>query len=130
VSVHLAGLAHRVGPGTAASGVSSVALNVTVTDSTGSGFVTAYPAGKARPLASNLSYTTGCTGANLVVVPVGTGGVVDLYASTRTQLVADGRSSCPRTGSARSAEESRGGDRGSDEVVRPGVQQVHSGRGS
>lgn len=75
--------------GVPGSGVSAVALNVTVTQPVGPGVVTAYPAGQPLPLASNLNYTQAETVANFVVVPVGVGGVVDLWSSARTQLVAD-----------------------------------------
>ncbi|HEX3622442.1 MAG TPA: right-handed parallel beta-helix repeat-containing protein [Acidimicrobiales bacterium] len=75
--------------GVPAAAVSAVVLNVTVTDATGAGYVTAWPAGDARPLASNLNYRPARTVANLVTVKVGVGGVVDLYASAATHLVAD-----------------------------------------
>jgi hypothetical protein len=77
--------------GVPASGVSAVALNVTVTGSTSSGYVTAYPAGTTRPTASNLNHTTGQTLPVLVFVKVGTGGVVDLYNGSpgTVQLIAD-----------------------------------------
>ena len=76
--------------GVPASGVSAVVLNVTVTEPTALSFLTAWPAGAARPLASNLNYATGQTVPNLVVVKVGAGGVVNLfnYAGT-THVVAD-----------------------------------------
>ncbi len=75
--------------GVPASGVSAVALNVTVTGPRSGGYVTAYPAGVTRPLASNLNFPAGATQANLVVVQVGAGGKVELYSSAVTQLVAD-----------------------------------------
>lgn len=76
--------------GVPASEVSAVVLNVTVTQPTASSFLTAWPAGAARPLASNLNYVPGQTVPNLVVVKVGAGGVVDLFNSTgSTHVVAD-----------------------------------------
>ena len=71
------------------TGVAAVALNVTVTAPAGGGFVTAYPAGQARPTVSNVNFSAGQTIANLVVVPVGVGGKIELYASVATQLIAD-----------------------------------------
>nr|WP_107486768.1 right-handed parallel beta-helix repeat-containing protein [Streptomyces sp. TLI_235] len=56
-----------------------VTLNVTVTQPTANGFLTAYPSGTARPLASNLNWTPGRTVPNQVVVPVGADGKVVLY---------------------------------------------------
>lgn len=60
------------------AGVVAVALNLTLTNSTGFGNVSAYPAGPAAPNASNLNYTAGQTEANAVIVPVGAGGAIDL----------------------------------------------------
>ena len=72
------------------AGVSAVVLNVTVTEPTAESFLTVWPAGAARPLASNLNYMADKTVPNLVVVKVGAGGVVDLYNfSGATHVVAD-----------------------------------------
>jgi hypothetical protein len=52
--------------------VSAFAMNVTVTDTTGVGFVTAYPIGAAQtpaPLASTLNYAAGATVPNHAIVP-------------------------------------------------------------
>jgi Regulator of chromosome condensation (RCC1) repeat len=62
--------------GIPASNVSAVVLNVTVTEGTGSGFITAYPTGSAAPLASNLNFVAGQTVPNLVMVKVGANGQV------------------------------------------------------
>ena len=67
--------------GVPASGVGAVALNVTVTEPTGSSFLTAFPHGSTRPNASNVNYNPGQTVANLVIVKVGPDGTVDLYNS-------------------------------------------------
>jgi hypothetical protein len=76
--------------GVPASGVSAVVLNVTVAGSTGGGWITAYADGAAHPTASNLNFVAGQIVPNLVVVPVGANGRVDLYNSAgSTQLVAD-----------------------------------------
>ncbi|MFJ3928360.1 PKD domain-containing protein [Streptomyces sp. NPDC090022] len=62
------------------AGVTAVALNVTVTETSGSGYVTAWPgAGHERPETSNLNYTAGRSVPNLVIVPVGEDGYVELY---------------------------------------------------
>lgn len=63
-------------PGT---GVSAVVLNVTVTDPTSAGFLTAWPTGTTRPQASNLNFDARQTVPNLVIVKVGQGGKVSLY---------------------------------------------------
>lgn len=72
------------------SGADAVALNLTATNSTGVGYLTAWPAGAARPLASNLNLAAGSTVANLAIVKLGSGGKVALYnARNSTDLVAD-----------------------------------------
>jgi hypothetical protein len=65
--------------GVPAGGVTAVAMNVTVTQPTASGFLTMYPAGTPRPLAANLNYTPGKTVPNLVVVKVGAQGRVSMF---------------------------------------------------
>ncbi len=68
---------------------SAVVLNVTVTEAIGSGFVTVYPCGAARPDASSLNYVFGSTVPNAVIAKVGVGGKVCLFTSNGTHLVAD-----------------------------------------
>ncbi len=70
-------------------GPSTVVLNVTAVGATASGYVTAYPAGQPLPNASNLNITPGRVVPNLVVVPVGTGGVVNLFTSVGTDFLVD-----------------------------------------
>jgi hypothetical protein len=61
-----------------------------VTDTTAPSYLTAWPAGIARPLAANLNYVGGQTVPNLVTVKVGSGGQVSLYnAAGSTHIVAD-----------------------------------------
>ena len=67
--------------GVPATGVDSVALNVTVTRPSATAFVTVWPTGSARPTASNLNVVRGQTVPNMVVVPVGVGGSVSLYTN-------------------------------------------------
>jgi len=55
-------------------GVTAVSLNLTLTNSSGSGNVTAYPDGTTAPTASNLNYGAGQTIANAAIVPVGKDG--------------------------------------------------------
>lgn len=72
------------------SGVSAVALNVTAVGPSAPSFLTAWPAGEARPTASNLNYKTGQVVPNLVVVKVGAGGGVSLFNDAgQTHLLAD-----------------------------------------
>jgi hypothetical protein len=60
-------------------GVSAVVLNVTATEPTTGGFITAYPHGGPIPTASNLNFLANQTVPNLVVVPVGGDGSVSLF---------------------------------------------------
>ena len=76
------------------SGVSAVVLNVTVTGTTSPGYLTVYPAGVARPVASNLNFVAGETVPNLVEVAIGSGGMVNMFAqfgstSGRTNVIFD-----------------------------------------
>jgi hypothetical protein len=76
--------------GVPSAGVSAVVLNVTVTGPTAPGFVTVWPEGASRPLASNLNFVPGQTVPNRVIVKTGTGGRVYLYNLTgSTDLVVD-----------------------------------------
>ena len=76
--------------GVPATSVTSVVMNVTSVVPSAASWVTAWPAGEVRPLASNLNLTPGVTVANLVVVKVGAGGRVTLYNdSGTTDLLAD-----------------------------------------
>ncbi|WP_369778585.1 hypothetical protein [Streptomyces sp. R33] len=56
----------------------AVVLNVTVTDPKSDGHLTAWPSGTTRPDSSNLNWTAGRTVANLVTVPVGADGKVEI----------------------------------------------------
>ena len=77
--------------GSAGVSVDAVAgvLNVTVVNPAAAGFVTVYPCGVARPLASNVNFVAGQTVPNLVVSKLGAGGRVCLYAQQATDLVVD-----------------------------------------
>jgi uncharacterized protein (DUF1501 family) len=75
--------------GVPSDGVSGVMLNVTAVAPTDNTFVTVYPTGTDRPLASNLNVTVGQVIPNMVLARVGSdgtvmmfnnGGVVDLVA--------------------------------------------------
>ncbi len=86
----------------------AVVLNVTVTGAAGNGFITVYPCGQAVPTTSNLNFVAGDTVANAVVVKMGVGGKLCLFAAeSATHLIADvngyfpagsGSSRCRRVG--------------------------------
>jgi hypothetical protein len=71
------------------TGAGAVVLNVTVTEAVGPGYVTVYPCGSGRPLASNVNFASGVSVANQVTAKVGLGGKVCMFTSTETHLVAD-----------------------------------------
>ncbi|MDQ2846866.1 MAG: transglycosylase SLT domain-containing protein [Actinomycetota bacterium] len=72
-------------------GISAIALNVTVTNARGTGWMAAYPSGQRQPQTSNLQFVPGQTVANLVVVPVGADGKVVLAngSSGAVDVIAD-----------------------------------------
>jgi len=75
--------------GNVPNNASAVVLNVTVTNTFAPGFLTVYPAGVTRPLASNLNWAAGQTVPNLVVVGVGTNGQVTIFSNSATDVVVD-----------------------------------------
>ena len=64
--------------GVPASGVTAVAVHVTVTRAIAPGNVTVYPAGGARPATSTVNFTAGQDASNTALVPVGTRGEISL----------------------------------------------------
>ena len=74
------------------NGATAVVLNVTETGATKAGYVVAYPGGSGSnaPTASNLNVKAGQTTQNLVTVPLGPDGTVDLIDSAGSaDLIAD-----------------------------------------
>lgn len=83
--VLLAGVA-----GVPAAGVAAVVANVTAVTPTASGYLTVWPAGSTRPPTSNVSFAAAQTVPNLVTVPLGADGSVDVYNHAgSTHLVVD-----------------------------------------
>jgi hypothetical protein len=85
VELQVAGAAGGAVPGDASAAV----LNITGMEALVDTFVTVWPCGAARPLASNLNLAAGATAPNLVIAKVGVGGKVCLFTSGAAQLVAD-----------------------------------------
>jgi len=76
--------------GVPATGVSAVAVNLAVTSPTGGGYMTVYPSGTPRPLASSINFAPGQTVANMVVAKLGAAGTIDIFNATgSTQVVVD-----------------------------------------
>jgi hypothetical protein len=72
-------------PGTA----QAYSLNLAVVPQVPLGFLTAWPTGQTQPGTANLSSTTGTVTASAAIVPAGTSGSIDVYASNSTDLIID-----------------------------------------
>ncbi|HTJ70257.1 MAG TPA: PKD domain-containing protein [Actinospica sp.] len=75
----------------APAGTTAVVMNLTETNDPVGGYITAYPSGESRPVASSLNFAAKDTDANTVVVPVGPDGDVELYnySPQPVDLIAD-----------------------------------------
>jgi hypothetical protein len=82
VSINPAGAAPQ------AAGAEAVAVNVTVTGASGSGYLTVYPCGTPLPNASNLNYEAGETRAVLVTVALG-GGAFCVFSQANAHIIVD-----------------------------------------
>ena len=80
---------HVTGRAGVPANATTAMLNVTATEAGNSGFVTVFPCGVERPLASNLNYVTGQTIPNAALTKIGVNGTVCLYTSQPTHLVVD-----------------------------------------
>ncbi len=78
------------GMGGVPSDATAVVLNVTAVGATASTYVSVYPAALTPPTVSNLNVAGASPVPNLVIVPVGPGGVVDFFNKAGTvNLIAD-----------------------------------------
>jgi len=85
VTASVAGIA-----GIPASGVAAVVVNITATDATAAGYITAWALGAPRPLTANLNVEqTGQTIGNLAIVPVNDASAMDLFSQSGTHLIVD-----------------------------------------
>ncbi len=72
------------------AGAQAVVLNVTVTNTTASSYLTVWPEGETRPTASNLNFVAGETVPNLVEVALSPSGQVSIFNDLgSTDVVAD-----------------------------------------
>jgi len=72
-------------PSTAAA----YSLNVTVVPPGPLSYLTVWPDGSAQPYVSTLNSWDGAVVANAAIVPAGTGGVIDVFATNATQVILD-----------------------------------------
>lgn len=72
-----------------ATGVSAVAVNLTVTDPWAAGFLSVYPGRTSRPLVSNLNYQDAGTVAGFALPRLGDGGTLNLVSRAQAELIVD-----------------------------------------
>ncbi len=76
--------------GVPTAGATAAVLNVTAANPTASSYLTVYPSGASRPLASDLNFVTGQTVPNLVIAKLGSDGRIAVFnAAGSTHLVID-----------------------------------------
>ena len=66
------------GRGSVPANATAVIANVTATNTTAWGYLSAWPAGSAQPSASNLNFLAGQTVPNLVMMKLGAGGAISI----------------------------------------------------
>ncbi len=71
------------------SNARAYSINATVVPSGPLGYLTLWPAGQALPLVSTLNAPTGTIVANAAIVPAGSGGAINAFATSATHLVVD-----------------------------------------
>ena len=70
------------------SSAAAYSLNVTVVPDAQLGYLSVWPSGQSRPVVSTLN-SDGRIKANAAIVPAGSGGGIDVYATDPTQLILD-----------------------------------------
>ncbi len=78
---------------------SAVVLNIGAVFPSDIGFLTVYPCGEPRPLASSVNYLAGDVVSNSVLAKVGDDGKVCIYTLAETDIIADVNSEVTATGS-------------------------------
>jgi hypothetical protein len=87
------------GRGGVADDASAVVLNLGAILPAADGFLTVYPCGESRPLASNVNYFTGDVVSNSVLAKIGEDGKVCIYTLAEVDLIADVNSEVTANGS-------------------------------
>jgi hypothetical protein len=64
-------------------------LNLTAAPKGPLGYLTAWPGGQSQPLVASLNAPTGTVTANAAIVPAGSDGSIDIFASNPTDLIID-----------------------------------------
>lgn len=71
------------------SGATAFSLNLTVVPRGALGYLSTWPTGQTQPVVSTLNAPTGAITANAAIVPAGSGGSIDVFATNTTDLVID-----------------------------------------
>ncbi len=71
------------------AGTTAVALSITVSGATAVGYATAWPSGQSMPGTSSINWTAGQTRANGTILALGTGGSIDVFVSSATEVIVD-----------------------------------------
>ena len=95
------------GRGGVALDATAVALNVTALGATAAGYVTVFPCGSERPIASSVNFSPGSTTPNAVIANLGVGGRVCLFVSAGAHLLVDVNGYFPPSASFRSSSPAR-----------------------
>jgi hypothetical protein len=93
VSVPIAGITTAAGITIPSTGVTAVAIAISVTGQSGAGYITVYPHGESRPDASTVNFASTGTISNNAVVPLGPDGRIAYYnygAADQVLLDVDG----------------------------------------
>ncbi|HEY5664934.1 MAG TPA: hypothetical protein VIS05_12965, partial [Ilumatobacter sp.] len=77
------------GRGGVPSNAAAAVVNVAVVGPDGGGYVTLYPCGSPRPLASSVNFAAGEVIANGAIIPLGSGGRICVFSSQSTHLIVD-----------------------------------------
>ena len=71
------------------SGASAVMVNVTAVRPSAQGYLTVWPCGQTKPVASTVNYAAGQVIANALAVPIGDNGQICIYTHQATDVLAD-----------------------------------------
>ena len=71
------------------SNAMAYSLNFTAVPQGPLGYLTVWPNGQSKPLVSTLNAPTAAVTANAAIVPAGTGGAIELFATNNTDMVID-----------------------------------------
>jgi hypothetical protein len=90
LDVQISGRTGTNGLSSVPADATAVAVNVTVDGPTSPGYLTVWPSGQPKPLASSLNFVPGQTVPNLVIAKLGSGGKISIFNNAgNTHVIAD-----------------------------------------